>query len=184
MSKVLKRILEELDISTLKQFSVSTNDSKFDNVAEIIGDNLKQKEMYCITNNPINDGNYIQRGGTHTVLGMEYISSSKRYGFQVSMGTINVKYRNLTNNIWSNWKDIIQGTGVVNTLVNDFNDLIIPGNYAYGGQNLANKPNGSGFVEVLLSNPYMIQRITSQINIGIRFSDNNGATWSNWKYFS
>lgn len=178
----ISNLLNDLKGKALKHFSVSTNDSKFDNVSDIIGNNLKEREMYCITNNPLSDGNYIQGGRTHTVLGMEY--GDHGYGFQLSMSHNNIKYRKLKSGTWSEWQDIDQGTGLVYKLVTDFNNLVAPGCYAYGGQQLTNKPSGTGLVEVIVSSPYILQRITSASNIGTRISYDNGATWSSWKYFS
>lgn len=39
----------------IEHFSVNTNDSKFDDVRQIIQDAAKDLQVYCITNYPVND---------------------------------------------------------------------------------------------------------------------------------
>ncbi len=71
-ANAVKELLKECTSNCLKKFNVHVSDSKFDTVEQIIGSELKEREMYCITNHPIDDGNYIQKGASHTVLGMQY----------------------------------------------------------------------------------------------------------------
>lgn len=118
-------------------FSVSTNDSKFDDVRQIIQDVAKDLQAYCITNYPLNDGNFIHNGAAHVVVGMQY--GEMKYGSQLSISLNGMKYRILNNGIWSEWQSIGK-TGNVASLITDFNSLIESGVYSYGGQNLANKP--------------------------------------------
>lgn len=120
-----------------KHFSVNTNDSKFDDVRQIILDAAKEREVYFITNNPINDNNYIQGGASHTVIGMEY--GDWKYGSQLSISFNGIRYRKKENGIWSDWQ-YIEKNGNVASIVTNFNNLTTNGTYSYGGQDITNKP--------------------------------------------
>ena len=60
--------------------------------------------MYCISNYPLTDGNYIQSGTAHTVLGMQY--GDLMYGGQVSFGVNGIKYRTLYSGVWDLWRSV------------------------------------------------------------------------------
>lgn len=96
--KILKNLVE----NKLENYFVNTNDSKFDDVSQIIGDDYEDGKPYLITNSPINDGNFIQFGAKHTVIGMQY--ANKSYGQQISLGITGVKFRTQENGVWSNWQ--------------------------------------------------------------------------------
>lgn len=92
----------------IKNFKVNVKDSEFDDVKQIIGNKLKDKEMYCITNVPLTDGSYIQEGASHTVLGMEY--NNLQYGSQLSLGFNGIKFRTKSKGVWGDWEP---ATGIV-----------------------------------------------------------------------
>ena len=96
--KIFKNLVE----NKLENYFVKTNDSKFDDVSQIIGDGYKDGKAYLITNSPVSDNNYIQSGCTHTVIGMQY--GNKSYGQQISFGLTGVKFRTQENGVWSNWQ--------------------------------------------------------------------------------
>lgn len=108
-AETVKEITEGLDDritsleerSYLKNISVHVNDNKFDDVSQIIND-LKDYEAYCITNHPVEDGNYVQNGASHTVLGMQY--ADLKYGSQLSFGLNGIKFRTQNNGVWSAWQ--------------------------------------------------------------------------------
>ena len=62
------------------------------------------------------------------------------YGSQLSISFNSIKYRRLNNSVWSEWQTVGGNHGNVGDFTNDFNKLAIEGTYAYGGQDLANKP--------------------------------------------
>ena len=96
--------------SKLENYIVSTNDSKFNDVKQIIGnDNYTDGKPYLITNTPAEDSNYIQNGRKHTVLGMEY--DGQKYGYQILYGTQKILYRTKNNNVWSDWTNIGEEVG-------------------------------------------------------------------------
>lgn len=88
----------------IHNYSVVTNDSKFDDVSQIIGNDFQEKKVYVITNEPVNDGNYIQSGSTHTVIGSERLN--QQYGYQLSLSYNGIKFRTKYANVWSDWEDI------------------------------------------------------------------------------
>lgn len=88
----------------LENYIVSVQDSKFDDIKQIIGNDYKDCKPYLITNSPTGDSSYIQNGRKHTVLGMEY--DYQKFGYQVSFGTQKILYRNKNNNLWSEWKSL------------------------------------------------------------------------------
>lgn len=89
--------------SKLENYIVTTNDSKFNDVKQIIGnDKYTDGKPYLITNTPTADSNYIQSGRRHTILGLEY--DGQKYGYQVSYGTQKILYRTKNNNVWSEWQ--------------------------------------------------------------------------------
>ena len=117
----------------LTNYLVNVSDSKFDNVTQIIGNGFENSKAYLITNRPIGEGNYIQNGRRHTVLGMEY--DNQAYGFQVSFAGINVLYRKKENGNWGNWQSLTTVVGTFPTLLNSWvaffgnsNTLIKTGN--------------------------------------------------------
>lgn len=95
--------------SKLENYLVKTNDNKFNDVKQILGDDYEDRKAYLITNYPLGDSQYIQGGGTHTVLGMEY--DSQKYGYQVSYGIDKILYRKKRNNVWSEWTNIGEEVG-------------------------------------------------------------------------
>jgi len=176
---IIERI-EGLENDSVKRFAVNTNDSKFDDVKQIIGDEAKDLVPYLITNYPINDSNFIHGGAAHTVLGMQY--GDMQYGSQLSISFKKMKYRTLNNGIWLEWQTIGGEHGNVGDFTNNFNNLIQEGTYAYGGQDYTNKPAGFGMIEVLRFGSYITQKRYNADSIGIRCSWDNGQTWSAWKY--
>lgn len=78
-----------------------TNDNKFNDVTQIIGDKFEAGKVYCITNAPATDGNYIQGGYTHTVLGME--TPGRQYGYQLSLTYRDMMFRIKSAGTWGNW---------------------------------------------------------------------------------
>lgn len=94
--------LRNLIRNKLQNYFVNTNDSKFDDVSQIIGDDYEDGKPYLITNAPINDGNFVQLGVRHTVLGMQY--GNKSYGQQISFSIAGVKFRTKNNNVWGQWQ--------------------------------------------------------------------------------
>lgn len=99
--------LRNLIGNKLENYFVNTNDSKFDDVKEIIGnDNYTDGKPYLITNAPTGGSNYIQNGRRHTILGLEY--DNQNFGFQVSYGTQKILYRTKENNVWSQWQSLTQ----------------------------------------------------------------------------
>lgn len=94
--------LRNLIRNKLQNYFVNTNDSKFDDVSQIIGDDYEDGKPYLITNAPINDGNFVQLGARHTVLGMQY--GNKSYGQQISFSFEGVKFRTKNNNVWGQWQ--------------------------------------------------------------------------------
>lgn len=96
--KILKNLVE----NKLENYFVNTNDSKFDDVSQMIGDGYKDGKAYLITNSPVSDNNYIQSGATHSVIGMQY--ANKSYGQQISFSIAGVKFRTKNNNVWSQWQ--------------------------------------------------------------------------------
>ncbi len=91
----------------LENYIVSTNDSKFNDVKQIIGnDNYTDGKPYLITNDPINDQNFIQHGTRHTILGMQY--AEQKYGQQISFSLDGVKYRSQFNGTWKDWQCLTQ----------------------------------------------------------------------------
>lgn len=99
--------LRNLIGNKLENYFVNTNDSKFDDVKEIIGnDNYTDGKPYLITNAPTGGSNYIQNGRRHTILGLEY--DNQNFGYQVSYGTQRILYRTKENNVWSQWQSLTQ----------------------------------------------------------------------------
>lgn len=96
------KIFKNLVGNKVENYFVNTNDSKFDDVSQIIGDGYKDGKAYLITNSPVSDNNYIQSGSTHTVIGMQY--ANKSYGQQISLSIAGVKFRTQENGVWSNWQ--------------------------------------------------------------------------------
>lgn len=94
--------LRNLIRNKLQNYFVNTNDSKFDDVSQIIGDDYEDGKPYLITNAPINDGNFVQLGVRHTVLGMQY--AEKKYGQQISLSLSGIKFRTKNNNVWGQWQ--------------------------------------------------------------------------------
>ncbi len=91
----------------LENYIVTTNDSKFNDVKQIIGnDNYADGKPYLITNTPINDQNFIQNGSRHTILGMQY--AEQKYGQQISFSLEGVKYRSQFNGTWKDWQCLTQ----------------------------------------------------------------------------
>lgn len=164
---------------TMKTFTVNTNDNKFNDVRQIIGDEAKDLVPYLITNYPLNDGNFIHNGAAHTILGMQY--GDFKYGSQLSLSLNGIKFRTLFNEEWNEWQNIGK-TGNVFDLVTDFNNLVIPGTYIYGGQTITNQPNNFGIVEVLSADIFLLQRVTGANSIASRISYDSGVNWSIWKY--
>lgn len=96
----------QLKKDKLTNYIVSTNDSKFDDVKTIIGDDYQDGKPYLITNNPVSDNNYIQGGARHTVLGMEY--GNKSYGQQTSFSLAGIRYRSEFAGVWEDWQCLTQ----------------------------------------------------------------------------
>lgn len=89
----------------MHNYLAKTNDSKFDDVSQIIGNDFQEKKVYVITNEPVNDGNYIQNGSTHTVIGSE--RTNQQYGYQLSLSYNGIKFRTKFDNVWNSWEDIL-----------------------------------------------------------------------------
>ena len=84
-------------------FHAATNDSKFDDVTQIIGNSYKDGYMYVISNEPVNDNNYIQQGCSHTVIGCE--RDNRKYGWQVSFSYAKfAKIRQKWEGKWEPWR--------------------------------------------------------------------------------
>ena len=128
---IFKRYIEKLN--------TWMNDSDFDDVRQIQGLELKDREIYCITNTPINDGLYIQGGATHTVFGMEY--GNFEYGSQISFGYNGIRHRAKSRGVWSPWQSLTQKI----TTGKEFETgRIIDGKIEYGKRiDCGNLPNNS-----------------------------------------
>lgn len=131
--KILKNLVE----NKLENYFVNTNDSKFDDVSQIIGDDYEDGKPYLITNAPINDGNFVQLGVRHTVLGMQY--AEKKYGQQISLSLSGIKFRTKFNGVWSQWQSLTQN---ITTGTEYETGRIIDGKKEYAKRiNCGNLPN-------------------------------------------
>lgn len=117
----------QLKKDKLTNYIVSTNDSKFDDVKTIIGDDYQDGKPYLITNNPVSDNNYIQNGARHTVLGMEYENQS--YGQQTSFSLEGIRYRSKFAGVWKDWQCLTQN---ITTGIEFETGRIIDGKKEYG----------------------------------------------------
>lgn len=106
----------------LENYIVKTNDSKFDDVTQIIGDNYEDGKVYLITNSPVSDNNYIQSGATHSVIGMQY--GNKSYGQQISFSIAGVKFRTKNNNVWGQWQCLTRDSVSFPILLNGWEEYI------------------------------------------------------------
>lgn len=88
----------------IESYYVITNDSKFDDVSQIIGEDYQDDKVYAITNSPISDENYIQNGSTHTVLGCERVN--KQYGYQLSLSYNDMMFRTKFDGVWGFWSKV------------------------------------------------------------------------------
>ena len=88
-----------------ENYYVQVYDSKFDDVSQIIGDGFQENKVYIITNEPLNDNNFIQSGSTHTIIGSERFN--QKYGYQLSLSYGGIKFRTKFNNVWRSWQTII-----------------------------------------------------------------------------
>lgn len=75
-------------------------DSELGNVAVEHG--IPDYMIYILVQSPAPGESYIQGGGAHIVMGMEY--GTHKYGAQLSLGAIQLKTRNLMNGVWGEWK--------------------------------------------------------------------------------
>ena len=60
-------------------------------------------KAYIATVAPISIPPYLQDGGSHVILGMEYINYN--YGFQISFGRT-IKHRTIYEGVWEDWKTV------------------------------------------------------------------------------
>lgn len=148
---------------------------------KLYGDTLEDRRMYCITNYPLTDGNYIQNGAAHTLLGMQY--GNLKYGSQLDFGLNQVKYRRLVDGTWQGWETLSNLVRNADEYSN-FNNMKVSGIYKFGGTNITNKPTQAwGVVEVINADGYILQRVTGLAQLAVRYSWDNGSNWSNWAYF-
>lgn len=98
----IEDIVENISEKLIYIGSIRVPDSDLARVAE--ENNVNEKKPYIFTNNPISDGQYVQGGYTHLVIGMEY--DSHRYGVQVSIGGKGILYRNLDAGNWGQWRTV------------------------------------------------------------------------------
>lgn len=174
--------VQQLKKDKLNNYIVSTNDSNFDDVKTIIGDDFENGKPYLITNTPILDGTYIQNGRRHTVLGMEY--NNQAVGYQMSYGTQKTIYRIKNQGAWQKWQDItINYYLPVNQ---DFNSVIQPGVYWFNNGSSPtgdNKPTGeTGFLEVVSnsSGNLTTQIYTTYNGKGVYQRGCYNNNWSDW----
>lgn len=172
----------QLKKDKLTNYIVSTNDSKFDDVKTIIGDDFEDGKPYLITNTPVEDGTYIQNGRKHTVLGMEY--NNQTVGYQMSYGTQQAIYRIKNQGVWKEWQ-----TMTINYYLpvnQDFDTITKSGTYwFYNGSSPTgnNKPTGdTGFLEVIAndSGTLITQRYTSFHGRGLYQRGYYNNNWSDW----
>lgn len=147
--------LRNLIRNRLENYFVNTNDSKFDDVSQIIGDAYEDGKAYLITNSPISDNNYIQLGVKHTVLGMQY--ANKNYGQQISFSLSGIKFRTKFNGVWSQWQSLTQN---ITTGIEYETGRIIDGKKEYAKRiNCGNLPNAevkyvqTGLENITLTRP-------------------------------
>lgn len=134
----------------LENYIVTTNDIKFNDIKEIIGnDNYTDGKPYLITNTPTGNSNYIQNGRRHTIFGLEY--DNQKHGYQVSYGTQKILYRTKNNNVWSQWQCLTQN---ITTGTEYETGRLIDGKKEYGKRiNCGNLPNAQAkYVQTGLEN--------------------------------
>lgn len=132
---------EEL-LKKIENYFVETNDSKFDDVSQIIGDDFQPFKVYIITNSPASDGNYIQSGATHTVIGIE--TADRLYGYQLSLSYGGIKFREKFYGKWTTWREIRKTENIV-TGEEFETGRIIDGKVEYGKRiECGDLPDGSG----------------------------------------
>lgn len=78
-------------------------DSSLDSVGSDY--NVPDLKTYIFTQVPSTGESYLQNGGSHTVIGMEY--QNHKYGFQMSVGSAGIKCRSLIENVWGNWRNFL-----------------------------------------------------------------------------
>lgn len=98
----IEEIAENIQEKLIYIGSIRVPDSDLGRVAE--ENNVPEKKPYIFTNNPISDGQYIQGGYTHLIIGMEY--GSHRYGAQVSIGGKGILHRELLDGNWGQWRTV------------------------------------------------------------------------------
>lgn len=84
-------------------------DSEIGNIAKIY--NIPDFKAYIAVMLPIAEEPFLQAGGSHVVLGMEY--GNHKWGFQISFG-YSVKHRTLSNGIWQDWMQTAFNTETTN----------------------------------------------------------------------
>lgn len=174
--------VQQLEKDKLTNYIVSTNDSKFDDVKTIIGDDFENGKPYLITNSPVEDGTYIQNGRKHTVLGMEY--DNQTVGYQMSYGTQQAIYRIKNQGAWKEWQ-----TMTINYYLpvnQDFDTITKSGTYWFNNGSSPtgnNKPTGNtGFLEVIAndSGTLITQRYTNFNGRGLYQRGYYNNNWSAW----
>ena len=111
-SEMISRLKEEIKNigggSGSNEVAIYTNmaDANFNNLKTHLGDKVQDGKLYIIANTPVSDGNYIQGGTRHTVIGYEY--GDFQYGWQLSVGVSTVKFRTLFAGVWASWQSIHQ----------------------------------------------------------------------------
>lgn len=128
-NKVITDFLKE-SILYLGYFNIY--ESKLDTIAQDL--HVVDNKPYILSIHPknITEGDYLQDGRSHIVLGLEY--GNYAYGIQYSLGSLGIKrrYRIYENNTWSEWKNISDVGNIWTDLAADNivckNTLVYPNN--------------------------------------------------------
>ena len=66
--------------------------------------NIPEHDIYMCCQVPVTGRPYIHGGGSYFVIGMEY--GNHRYGSQYTFGSNAIKFRNLQDGVWGEWKTV------------------------------------------------------------------------------